>query len=274
MSNSCYRFERYKFKNPIFDKTVDATYIIHLENNGRLDNIKNQLSKYKLTNIVYICFNKGYKNCKKQDFITNTTYDLIDANINVFKHAKEMNYNNILILEDDFIFSEEIKNEEHIKNINKFLIDNKNKTFHYYLGVVPYIMIPYDYCNYRTFSHGTHAVIYSKEFRDVILNINKEEISDWDFYNGTQFIKYKYCYYKPLCYQLFTKTENLSCWGKNTIFKNYSDYYIKLMLYIFTKLNMDKQPEPGFSYFYIFAKLLPYILLLIILLIYYKYKKN
>jgi hypothetical protein len=64
-----------------------------------------QLNEYQPTNTVYILFNKGYKKCKKQDFITNPPYDLVDANLNIFKHAKENNYDNILILEDDFIFS-------------------------------------------------------------------------------------------------------------------------------------------------------------------------
>lgn len=274
MTNRCYRFERYKFKNTLFENTIDATYIIHLENNGRLDNIKNQLSKYKPTNIVYICFNKGYRNCKKQGFITNSSYDLIDAYINVFKHAELKNYNNILILEDDFIFSEEIKNEKHINNINKFLINHNDKIFHYHLGTLPFLLIPYNYNNYRCLSTGNHSVVYSKEYRKYILTINQKSITDWDLYNGTQLFRYKYCYYKPLCYQIFTETENSKNWGKNTIFKDYANIYYNLVMFIFITLKMDKQPEPGFSYFYIFSKSLLYILLLLFILLIYKGYKN
>jgi len=42
----CYRFELFEFEDGLF-KNVDATYILHLEGNGRLENlrtIKNILS--------------------------------------------------------------------------------------------------------------------------------------------------------------------------------------------------------------------------------------
>jgi hypothetical protein len=64
LNNDCYNFVEYKFNNYLF-KNIDASYIIHLENNNRLENIKYQLSLYQPTNIVYILFNKGYKNCDK-----------------------------------------------------------------------------------------------------------------------------------------------------------------------------------------------------------------
>lgn len=265
MQTDCYRFEKYEYNNieePIFENTVDATYIIHLENNGRLDNIKLQLSKFKPTDTTYICFNKGYKNCKKKEFITNAPYDLIDAFLTVFNHAEIMNYNNILILEDDFIFSEEIKKKEHIDNINYFLIINKHKIFHYYLGCLPIMLIPYDYYNYRNVSTACHSVIYSRKYIKHILSIDQKTITDWDLYNGIKLLKYKYCYYKPLCYQLIPETENSKEWGKNTIFKNYANIYNKLVMSIFKKLDMDKKPEPGFTYFYIFGKLVFISLLL------------
>ena len=254
MQETSYRFEQFIFDNPIFEDSIDATYIIHLENNGRLTHIMDQLSKYKPTKTTYICFNKGYKNCKKKEFITNSTYDLVDANLNIFKHADLMNYNNILILEDDFIFSEEILNREHIGYINYFISCHNNKIFQYYLGCVPFLLIPYDYNNYRSLSTGAHSVIYSRKYREYILNVDQITITDWDLYNGTKLFKYKYCYYKPLCYQLFTETENSKQWGKNTIFKDYANLYYYLIIYIFNKLNMNKKPEPGFTYFYIFAK--------------------
>ena len=134
MKNNCYIFKEFIFDNPIFKQTIDATYIIHLRNNGRLPHIMEQLFKYKPTKTTYICFNKGYKNCKKKDFIINAPYDLVDAFLSVFKHAKELKYKNILVLEDDFIFSEEILKKEHINNINKFLINHNNKIYQYYLG--------------------------------------------------------------------------------------------------------------------------------------------
>ena len=88
-----YEFEMIKMNDGMFDESVDATYIIHLVNNGRYEHIMEQLSKYHPTSTVYILMNKGYKNAVKQPFITNSSLDLVDAFITVFKHAKK--YNNI-----------------------------------------------------------------------------------------------------------------------------------------------------------------------------------
>jgi hypothetical protein len=255
MNNECYNYKKIIYNHGLFNKTIDATYIIHLEGNGRLDNIMDQLNEYQPTNIVYILFNKGYKKCKKQDFITNPPYDLVDANLNIFKHAKQNNYNNILILEDDFIFNPEIKNQYHINNINNFLEKKKNTLFQYYIGCVPYLMIPYDKYNYIQKSAGTHSVIFSKKIREDLLKVDQKKISDWDIYNNYAYMN-RYAYYKPLCYQLFPETENSKYWGENSFFKSLLIFLADIIKKLFKFLNMNKNPEPGFTYFYIFSKIL------------------
>lgn len=269
MTNKCYRYEKILYKDGLLNKTIDATYIINLEGNGRLDYIMKQLEEYHPTNIVYIVFNKGFKKCKKADFIINPPYDLVDANLNIFKHAKDNNYDNILILEDDFIFNSEIKSDFHINNINNFLEKKKNKIFQYYIGCVPYLMIPYDNYNYIQKSAGTHSTVFSKNLREDLLNTDQKKINDWDIYNNCNYVN-RYAYYKPLCYQLFPETENSKYWGENnSLFKKQIVFIANIGKKLFTILNMDKQPEPGFSYYYNFSKLLFYILLLLLIIILY-----
>jgi len=95
-SNSkCYRFEKIIFNDGLLSDEVNATYILHLENNGRYESIMEQINEYHPTNIVYICYNKGYANCKKAEYIDATALDLVDANLHIFKHAKDHNYDNI-----------------------------------------------------------------------------------------------------------------------------------------------------------------------------------
>ena len=65
MESNCYNYKLKTFEEGIFDRSTDATYIIYLEGNGRHDTIMQQLEKYHPTKLVYIVFNKGYKNCKK-----------------------------------------------------------------------------------------------------------------------------------------------------------------------------------------------------------------
>jgi hypothetical protein len=263
----CYKYKKIIFNNPIFENTVDATYIIHLKGNGRLKNIINQLSIYHPTKIVYILFNKGYKKCNKLSFITNPPLDLVDCNINIFNHAKSLKYNNILVLEDDFIFSKNILDKQHINNINSFIIDNiLNTEFCYLLGCLPLFAIP-NFSDLNTYQYlisgGMHSVIYSKKYRNKILNLNQKDIHDWDLYSW-KFIKNRYCYYKPLCYQLFSETENFNYWGFNTLLRYIMQYILILTRYLFIFLKMDQQPEPGFSYFYIFGKISPIILYIIL----------
>lgn len=263
----CYNFKKNIFNNPIFENSIDATYIIHLIYNKRLEHVINQLKIYHPTKIVYILFNRGYKKCKKKKFIINPPLDLVDCNIHIFKHAKSLNYNNILILEDDFIFNKEILNIKHIYNIENFLIKKKNDNFIYLLGCLPLFMIPYNSNTYQyVINLGAHSVIYSKNIRNKILNLDQKLICDWDLLL-CKYITNKYCYYKPLCYQLFYETDNSKHWGINSYFYNILKYLCILVKYLFKIFKMDIKPEPGFSYFYIFGKLFWFIIFIIFIIL-------
>ena len=90
-------------------------------------------------------FNQGYKKCNKNKYINGPSRDLIDAYLQIFKHARTEKYQNILILEDDFIFDPKIKDTFHQDNINSFVNKNKDTKFIYYIGCIPILQIPYDY---------------------------------------------------------------------------------------------------------------------------------
>lgn len=263
----CYNFKQIIYQDGILDHAVDATYIIHLEGNGRYEDILTQLSQFQPTKIVYIVFNKGYKNCEKNKNITLPSQDLTDAFMQIFKHANNasQNYNNILILEDDFIFSEKIKDTSTQANICDFLNKHKNEDFQYLLGCMPLIKMPYTFnCQHfiSIVSLGTHACIYSKENRYKLLKTDQTTISDWDICNA--FNSRRYTYYEPLCYQLFPETENSKNWGEN----NYILYLLGTIAKgVFKLFKLDKQVEPGYSFFYIFSKIFFFIIVLLILLI-------
>jgi hypothetical protein len=228
----------------------------------------NQLENYHLTKEVYIIFNKGYKKCKKDKHITLPAYDLIDAFLQAFKHAKNQNYNNILILEDDFMFNEKIKKESIRNDICSFLNNNKDKDYQYFLGCVPSLRFPYtiDLKHFINIcSLGMHAVIYTKKNRERLLNVNQKDITDWDCYSFIHSRRYMYC--EPLCYQLFPDTENSKRWGITTYFLYISAQVVKKTFNIF---KLDTQAEPGYSFFYTFSTLFAFILLILILVIVYK----
>ena len=260
----CYDFKKYILKKGEFDEEIDATYIIHLKNNNRLDHILEQLTLYQPTKTIYIVFNEGFKKCSKSKFIKSTVDDLIDANYQILKHANRMNYNNILVLEDDFIFNAEIKQDNHKKQIIKFLKNNKNNPFMYLLGCAPILLVPYNDYHYKPLlSGGMHAVIYNKQMRDIVISIDQKKILDWDELGS--WFRYKYTYYMPLCYQLFPETENSKSWGKNN---SYLIEYCKQLGPTFLKmLQLDKKTEPGYKILYIISKCLFFIIIILLIII-------
>jgi hypothetical protein len=245
MDTNCYNLKEYTFDNPIFN-SVDATYIIHLEGNGRLVHIEEQLKYYHPTKIVYIVFNKGFKKCEKAQHINKPPLDLIDAFFQCFKDANSKNYGNILILEDDFIFDKEILNRQHSNKIDIFL-DEKNRKeeiYVYYIGAITYLQSVFGYYHNRLiFSTGTQSCIYSKGFIKYILNnVKQETINDWDIYINFNYIRYKY--YTSLCYQTFPETENLKYWDQGSLFLK---YVLKILKYNKSIMKLDIQPQPGFN---------------------------
>ena len=255
----CYRFETIEYKDGILNECVDATYIIHLEGNGRLDAIHYQLELYHPTNQVYILFNKGYKTCEKT--VSSPGHDLIDAFLQCFQHAKSNGYGNIFILEDDFMFSEEIKHKWHIDAISSFI---KEKTdFMYLLGCLPFLQIPasFDMQHYSAVSCGTHAVIYDKNCREQLMNLDPSQISDWDVFLNTRYFYKRYCYYLPLCFQLVPPTENSNRWGQD----NFLLFFLGQILFkVIQMLNLNERVEPGYSILYGASKIISVVLIVLI----------
>lgn len=281
MSMNCYRFEKRHYQDGFFNESIDATYIIHLEQNGRLQHINEQLNTYHPTNVVYILFNKGYKNCEKEN-IDQPAKDLTDSFITIFNDAKEKQYHNILVLEDDFFFSSKVKEITHINNINYFLNKHKTRDIQYLIGTIPWIRIPYLYDSNHSIllaSTGMHSVVYTQSNRDKILAEPTYKLmnTDWDVYSSIH--NHCYGYHIPLCYQLFPETENKKKWGiHNVFFRTIS----LIMVNIFDFVGLDKSAEPGYSYFYTFSLSFFYIILVILLfyigrfmnIFYYKSRKN
>lgn len=254
MDKSPYTFEKLTNKSGFLNDTVDATYIIHLENNGRYEHIKTQLEKYHITSTVYILHNLGYKSGLKPSNINCSALDLIDAYLTVFADSINKNYSNILILEDDFVFDDKILDKSHTDRVNKFIRSQHDTNFIYYLGCVPYMIKEYKpHHLINIMSSGTHSIIYSKKFIKETIRYTHEQIKDWDYYASyaSPFVDMTtkiYMYYIPLCYQPFPETENSKSWGHG--FGDYKEFLCKLTISIFKKYKMDTKFAKGFKRYY------------------------
>jgi hypothetical protein len=133
-------------------------------------NIQEQLKEYQPTKTVYIVFNQGFKKCEKK-LIEQVSYqDLTDAFLQCFKHANEQNYNNILILEDDCGFNENVLN---LESYYKQLPEDYSV---FYLGYDCPFTGPYSSnLNVSTGSVGwTHSMNVRKHCAEKILEINSD----------------------------------------------------------------------------------------------------
>jgi len=267
---------REKCSAPAFlDESIDATYIIHKLGNGRLDHVKEQLQMCRPTKTVYLVQSPGWREKSKlpeNAHINDTPRDIVDNNIQAFKHAKKCGYANILVLEDDFFFKDTMLDANVIGEINAFLKQNQDTVMCYTLGCIPFIAAPclnfnfnfnfifnrnFDFNHYHCAFCTTHCCIYTTAYREKLLSKGDEyikNISDWD--NETLF---GIMYHEPLCYQLFPETENQAVWGKNNIFVKIAISIVKHLIKI---IQLDKKPEPGFMITYLFSKLLFFNLLL------------
>jgi len=271
INNDCYSFELYKhnYNHGIFDSFIDCTYIITIPGSKRIQNIKNQLEKYILTKKIYILYNKTYKKCKKILKIYLPPYDLKDAYFTVMKHSVNQKHNNIIILEDDFILTPDIKNPFIIDEIKYNMNIHKNIPYYYNLGPLPLLFYPNfnltHNSHYGLFSVGSSAVIYNQLIQKDILKKENTTVKHWDFFLS---LYYTNSFYNiPLSYQIYEETENQSFWACDNI-NNYVCQNFNNIIVNFLKLfNLDKNSKDGHDSFYYFIFCVHYILLLLIFFI-------
>ena len=270
MNTECYRIQSIHFKECLFEN-IDATYVLIMENSNYESDVKKQLQQYKPTHNVHIQYNKGFKKCEKyfcnnNKKISKTYQDLAHAYIRAFKDAKKNGYKQILVLEEDFIFSSEFNNNNHIETVNRFLLTIRKNKYMLSLGCAPIITLKHSKeLRKCVLSVGTHAIIYPDSlYSEIIQDCNK--IEDIDIYLNT---KKKYMLHKPLVYQVYNETENRSNWGEQF------GYVSKIITTIISSvilafLELDKKEEPGTSILYksnvyMYDFVLPLIFILLLL---------
>ena len=249
MNDHCYHVDTLTFQKGLLDNGIDAVYILLLKGSDRTAKAYSQIHAYKLSQNYHVIVNSGYKKCNKQLCDQKPFYDLMDANVYAMNHADKMGYENVMILEDDYVFDDRIRDPVVISDLVEFW---KNRLFHLYsLGSVNWIQTDIFTKHPKIICSGaTQSMVFSRVGRSQILREFRNNpcletpvkvISDFKghdlWYNFV--VNHKYAYYKPLCYQTFPDTENRAIWSNNL-----TDVILRL-------LKLDTQVQPGWDIIYI-----------------------
>ena len=218
-NEKAYYIKHLIYDKGIFDKSTDATYIMTMEySHDRHKNIQKQLESVIPTKNVFILYNKGYKKYDKCIFnvkINKTYLDITYTNLYIFSLSK--NLNRILVLEDDFMFTKNIKDIAIQNEIEQFII-NKNVNI-YALGCLSPLINPFTLLNEHVkclMKSGAHAMVYSKKARDQTIDIVKYKFKHNDLKNGLESVSNiigVYTYHESLCNQVHEETLNKKEWS-------------------------------------------------------------
>ena len=261
----CNYYDFIQFSNGYLDNIIDAVYVLLLKNSPRTENVYKQINYLKLSKNNFIQINEKYKDCHI-DLCEQKPYShLIHNTIEVLKHANNNNFNNILVLEDDFIFDNQILDKQILKDLESFI--NNNNFNLYYLGTEPVLFNPFNFHLKHLkliLGASTHSIIYSKMARDkIIKEYNKDNcIKNLKFHDGwyNLILDKRYLYYKPICYQPKEETDNKNEWNG----------LIPILDLLISKFDMINNPIEGYKKWYIFFIIMNLIIYSFIIIMLYK----
>lgn len=253
---SCYSYQTMHFKHGALD--VDAVYVLTMENSSRIDGLKSQLYHHKPGANIIIQINKGFRACRKRlcgnskTDIDISVEDISHAYLNAFQHALDNGYKNVLILEDDAVFSDLYFTTENIDVVNDFIPKLQKNGFVFALGVLPWASLYHSNGIRRSLlSTGTHATIFPQRIMEEIL-LDCNSIHDIDLY--INFHCTRYFHSLPLVSQTFAATENRANWGDNFgIFGAIARYFIGIVIWC---LGLEDKVEPGTTIIYTINKII------------------
>ena len=242
--------------NPIIPSS-DITVILMMEGSERFKYDPFILSLSKKTVIQY---NKGYKNCVKDEEVTATTSDLVHSYYTAFYYVRE--YDNVIILEEDAeMYSKDLNDFNIVNNFienedfNVFTFGSSG-TFRSYKPDI-YNNNIYTLTGY-TFSQ---AQIFSKKARQRLYKLIGDNKYQGDIdVNYIEKLDKLYSYKNPLIVQLFPDTANKANWGKNSgsfgsVIGSISTKPMKALI-IITELDKDTS---GWKYIYRYNRCKIYI---------------
>lgn len=260
----CYHFEEIlpcESGTGKLDPAVDMTYILTLEGSERSKTILSRLQEAGMVSVALIQFNKGY-NCEGKKLGRKASVcDLTHALTNALQHATDNGYENILVLEDDFIFNPIHYDDADLERVCEFISGNDHDLYN--LGPITFISYPVSWYHRRSLrSFASHAIIYNRSAFRPFIRYAKQVRYDIPCDKIQDDLGLKvYFYHKPISYQLITRTENRDTGG--ALCPYWITYY----------MGLEEDPSNYVLIFGAFYYLTEFLILSIIVLIIISYSK-
>lgn len=203
-------------------KFIDCAYVLTMEDSSRRYTIRERLDYAPPCRRVIIQYNKGYKKSAKPNLPEQKSYfDIIDAYYHALFHYNTnfKNKGRVLLLEDDFVFTPEIKSSKTHTDIENIL--NNEKVDLLQLGHVISVYNPTwlfrTRYNFRRHMHAPvcHCVIYSEGFIEKFLRQyprGEFPYIHFDKAHSSEYCSNFWVYDYPLAVQAFSRTENSKNW--------------------------------------------------------------
>jgi hypothetical protein len=260
MNSHCYTYEyivnERRMLSSGLDSVIDACYVLCMTGSEREATIRSQF-QYVPVSHIYLQLNDGFKKCEKRLTQQKTHFDLFDAYKQAFSHALKNDYTRVLVIEDDCIFDKKRITDECILSDIREFIQNKNPSVYNLGPIFPLVLNPFHiFKKHKRLLMGftTHAVIYNECIMRKVM-LDKSPITGHiDLYSLIN--SSVCCYYKPLAYQLYTRTDNSINWGPhaNMLFRC-----------VLQPLGLHHNPQPGFDRMYCIMKYVNVVMYLIVI---------
>ena len=241
----CFKREVLHIEGETLFEDIDACYVITMTNSTRRENYMKQLKTYKPFHKINIIHNKGFKKCNKEPWVTNTVKDITDIYGRIFIECLHLQYDKVLIFEDDFFFTESFDNLKKITNDIEMFLNNHPKFMTYNLGAIALFMFPMNKNHFLYKGAGAQSIIYSSQYMKKYIVDYKNRVCLSDMFWNKYYENYTYS--KAICFQLFPRTENSNNW-----FKFLGIFDSNLLCQ--TLFQADKTHEKFFPFMYTFSK--------------------
>lgn len=199
-----YRYETIEYPTQKSRFDVDATYVINVGSNARASTNKDGQEPAFSKTVHFL----------------HVPIMATECYVSIFRDSLERNYDRILVLVDSCFFGQTLDTER----VNAFLNDTPGEPYVYALSCLPIFMLPAKHHSYRVLGLGVCAAVYSKAFRNLVLN---SEIGDWNLFLLRN--SKLYAYEQPMCYsQQYQPLINATgCLGYHLIYG-----IAKIMIYL------------------------------------------